>query len=78
MGMAKLLLNFGEMRFEGTFDEFEITLSEVPDLPDMLRYAIQGAVKGLAEFVLDGSISLDSRMVGSSTIVYAGVNLAKS
>ncbi len=76
MGMAGLLLNFGQMRFEGNFNRFEVIFSDVPDLPEVVRYAIQGAIRGLGEFVVDGAVVVESRKRDASTIVYWGGNAA--
>lgn len=71
VGMFQLLLDFGEMAFEGDLERYEITLSDVPDLPDLIRYAIQGGIERLSQHVLQKPVRVESCVVDPSTIRYS-------
>jgi hypothetical protein len=72
VGMAALLLNFGEMRFQGDFTRFAVTLTSARSVPDLIRYSIQGAIQSLAERIVDEPIEVTSERPDEDTIVYEG------
>lgn len=71
--ISSLLINFGEMSFEGDLTDFRVIWKEVGPLPDLVRYAVQGVVVEFACRVIDGPVTVTSeRDSVEGTIVYSG------
>jgi hypothetical protein len=70
--MSSLLLNFGEMSFEGDLEAFCIPFKDAGPLPEVVRYSLQGVIHAFAERVVDSEVELESERLENGTIIFSG------
>ena len=71
VGLGKLIVNFGEWRFEGDpFGEFRLDATEVEPFPETTRHATEGFIEVLAKELTGCDVAASSRRPTPSHIVF--------
>jgi len=72
-GLGKLIVNFGEWRFEGDpFGEFRLDATEVEPFPETTRHATEGFIEVLAKELTGRDAAASSQRPTPSHIIFEG------